>query len=1103
MARKKSKIRQAQVAIPEVVGEITPSIVDVLSRWVSSELLYKAQERGLIAIHENKVKYIVQGKAYRVTDPEEAVRLAFYLELIDRYQYPPERIDLEVEVPGRTPDVQADIVVFEDDAKKKPYIVVECKKDGISPAELTQADKQAIGNANALRSKYCILVAGTIRIARDVAGFAQDEREKNIIADIPVRYGKVIKFRYKRGDAQWDLQDVTKDELLAKFQQCHDALWEGGKRNPAEAFDEMSKLMYCKIQDERFLTEKGNFYRFQVGTYETANEVGERIRGIYKDAQKIDPKVFVEPIKADNAVVYTVVEILQGISLTKTDLDVKGEGYEHFLGGVFRGAMGQYFTPRPIVSFMVNFLEPTRDDFVIDPACGSGGFLIYTLEKMRKELHEKLDPHDALDRWKDFALKQVYGIEINSQLARVSMMNMIIHQDGHTNIENGDALDNPETWKLQDLKEYFGKKFSLLMTNPPFGASVKEREKAYLANYELGGKIKKRNRQNTEILFIERCLDFLRPGGRMGIVLPDGILTNSSLQYVRDFITERTQILGVVSLPQTAFKRPSSKGSGDTGSGVKASLLFLRKKRPGERLSGNYPIFMAIAEHIGYDATGRPDKDEFPDILKAWQEFRKTNKIDFFVKAPLSFAIGRAGIEGRIDPSYHRPEYRTAYEKLSKYNIKELKDLTESIVSGITPKAKGPAYASKVEGIPFIRSGDLRDDNTIDYNECIYIKREIHEEEMKSSQLHKNDLLMAIVGATIGKVSLFKDKLDANINQAIARLRFKEGVNEEYVLYYLRSKLGQEQLNRLKRPVARANINLSEIAKIKVPLPPRRIQDKIASIMDEAYRLKKEKEAEAEKLLSSIDEYVLNELSIKLNGGKEEKVYSISFDKISGKRFDPYSHKPTFQAAASALENGKYSVKNLGELIADISGGATPKAKGESYTGPDGIPFLRIQNVTPDGISFEDMNYINEETHERLLKRSQLKAGDVVFTITGRIGTTAVIPEDWKRGNINQHIARLRFNKDIFPEYFAAFFNTQFGNQQALRLASGGSRIALDYTAIRSLKIPLPPLSIQQKIAEEVTSRRERAKKLNEEAKEILAKAKEKVEKMILGKAEE
>jgi len=673
----------------------------IVKESIIKGVIDEGEREGLFKVSGKKVEYLAVKKSYNFFDPEEQVRVSFYYELIKKYQYPKERIDLEVIVPRREPTDKADIVIYEDDGKKKPYIVVECKKDGISQAEIKQAIEQAFGNANSLRSKYSILVAGNVRIAFDVANFPPEEREKNIIADIPVRYGKVIKFKYRKGDPQWDLKDVTRNELLAKFQQCHDALWEGGKRNPAEAFDEMSKLMYCKIQDERFLTKKNEYYRFQVGTYETLNEVAERIKKIYKDAQEIDPEVFIEFIKVDNPIIYTVAEILQGISLARTDLDVKGEGYEHFLGGVFRGAMGQYFTPRPVVTFMVNFLEPNINDFVIDPACGSGGFLIYTLERMRKELYAKLDEKDAAYRWQNFALKQVYGIEINSQLARVSMMNMIIHEDGHTNIENADALDNPESLKRQKIREYFSKKFTLLLTNPPFGASIKEKEKPYLIKYELGGKTKRRNRQNTEILFIERCLDFLKPGGRMGIVLPDGILTNSSLQYVRDFITEGAQILGVVSLPQTAFKRPSSKGSGDSGSGVKASLLFLRKKKEGEKFSVDYPIFMAIAEHIGYDATGRPDKDEFPDILNAWKEFRKSNRIDFFVKAPLCFAIGWGELEGRWEPSYYRVEIRQQIDALknSKFPIVELRDMVKSIRYGTSTPPKYVDF-----GIPFIRA---------------------------------------------------------------------------------------------------------------------------------------------------------------------------------------------------------------------------------------------------------------------------------------------------------------------------------------------------------------------------------------------------------------
>lgn len=820
------------------------------------ELIAIGEKEGFFRVRENKIEYIAQQKSYKLSDPEEHVRAAFYLELIKRYQYSKEQIDLEVLVPRRKPEDKADIVIYEDDNKKKPYLVVECKKDGILPAEINQADEQAIGNANSLRAKYSILVAGNVRVARDIAGYPQQEREKNIIADIPIRYGKVVKYAYKKGgpkdrdDPSKELKEVTRDELLAKFQQCHDALWEGGKRNPAEAFDEMSKLMYCKIQDERFLTKKGEYYRLQVGTYETINDVSERIRKIYKDAQEIDPEVFVESIKTDNPIIYTVAEILQGISLARTDLDVKGEGYEHFLGGVFRGAMGQYFTPRPIVSFMVNFLEPTINDFVIDPAGGSGGFLIYTLEKIRKELYARLDEKDAAYRWQDFALKQVYGIEINSQLARVSMMNMIIHEDGHTNIENADALDNPETWKRQKIREYFDKKFTLLLTNPPFGADVKEREKSYLTNYELGGKIKKRNRQKTEILFIERCLDFLKLGGRMGIVLPDGILTNSSLQYVRDFITERAQILGVVSLPQTAFRKPSSKGSGDTGSGVKASLVFLRKKKEGEKLPDNYPIFMAIAEHIGYDATGRPDKDEFPDILKAWQEFRKTNKVDFFVNAPICFAVGRVQLKERFDSLYYRP----ILQGEKKYG--ELKLLGD--ISVINPKREIPVGLKEDDIVPYV--GLPETDETI--GEIVEVAYRRYKEVRGRNTTRNGDILFARIEPSVyNKKTIFVHGLKegyALTSTEFYIVRARETTNQKFLFYMLRDNdfVYQQVFGKVIGTTGRRRIDIRAFKSFLIPYPSRRTQDKIVNVMDEAYRLRKEKEAEGKKLKKEAKEKV-------------------------------------------------------------------------------------------------------------------------------------------------------------------------------------------------------------------------------------------------------
>ena len=327
-----------------------------------------------------------------------------------------------------------------------------------------------------------------------------------------------------------------------------------------------------------------------------------------------------------------MVEHLESICLSRTDLDTKGVAFEEFMGGFFKGDFGQYFTPRELIAFCVQMLDPGPDEWIIDPACGSGGFLLYALDHIRTKAdaaypHYASDPHEAKEHfsyWHDFAEKNLYGLEINDELTRVAKMNMIIHDDGHTNIIGHDALDYLTAISAKK-KELKADGFDMVLTNPPFGSVVKEAEKGnnYLDQYELrrylskattgtepneegtgeqdakrGAKsVKGRASVKTEILFLERVGHFLKPGtGRVAIVLPDGILTNSSLQGVRDWLLEKFQLLAVVSLPQFAFSHYDA--------GVKASIVFLRKLKDGETVADDTPIFMALAENIGYDATG-------------------------------------------------------------------------------------------------------------------------------------------------------------------------------------------------------------------------------------------------------------------------------------------------------------------------------------------------------------------------------------------------------------------------------------------------------------------------------------------------------------------
>lgn len=561
--------------------------------------------KGLISFnHDNtKITYLNRNKTYNFKDPEETVRAETFVQLVEIYGYMPEYIDFEVRVPRRTPNDLADIVIYTDEKLTTAYLVVECKKEVVTDAEYKQAVEQGFGNANSLKAAFLWVTSKTLNNYYDVKNFGGMERELNQLADIP-KAGKteVSKARFYKGginedgEKAFDIDEIPQAELTRLFKQAHDALWAGGKRNPSEAFDELDKLIFCKIRDEKRHRPKGTPYDFQVFTKEKPEKLQERINKIYAEGRISDPEVFRDDIRLNAKELETIVGYLAKVNLSDTDLDSKGRAFESFMGSFFRGEFGQYFTPRPVVDFIVDVLPIENDDFVLDPSCGSSGFLLHILNKIRKQADALYDStnikeyNDWRSYWHDFAEQKLYGIEINDQIARTAKMNMILHDDGHTNVLAHDGLEPIE--KIQDYaqknlsKGYLNFKknhFAHITTNPPFGSVIKAKEKSYIGDYDLGKKnfdwiftrlnnVKlddDRDSQKSEILFIEQCYKFLKPNGFLAIVLPDGILTNSSLQYVRDWIEEHFRIVAVVSLPQTAFTH--------TGAGVKSSVLFARK----------------------------------------------------------------------------------------------------------------------------------------------------------------------------------------------------------------------------------------------------------------------------------------------------------------------------------------------------------------------------------------------------------------------------------------------------------------------------------------------------------------------------------------------
>lgn len=667
-----------------------------IKELLSSSLFVEGQKSNYISISQkgdsSYIKYHCKNSPTqrKLENPEEFVQATAFLRLIIEYNYSPLNISVNESVQEGSSTKEADIIVYNDN-NKKVLIVVECKKDDINERQFQVAIDQAYSYAHALASQFVWVTSGIRDEYFEIVEMFPVERIS--ITDIPKKDGKIERYKYVKGGRE--PQPETKAVLMQKFKSAHDALWGGGALAPTTAFDELDKLIFCKIWDEKWRDNapktKGEPFAFQIISYaedkddkqntKAKVELEKRIRELYEQGRKKDPEVFKDDIKLDKHKIYTVVQYLQDVNLSKTDLDSKGLAFQRFLGDFFRGDFGQFFTPDPIVDFIVKSIGIKKDWKILDTSCGSGGFLLHALKVVRDEADDIYDEEIGSASWKsywhDFAEKHLYGIEINEQISRVAKMNMIIHDDGHTNIVTNDGLKNNYSIEIENRNLHFQDgTFDLIMTNPPFGSSVKADEVGYYKEYELfeknlgitetkdriaddNNKNKWRTSQNTEVLFLERCYKYLNEeNGYVAIVIPDGILTNSTSQYVRDWIIEHFRILAVVSLPQHTFAHVKA--------GVKSSVLFLKKhpkeltKRFEETLasikakvraekgldkdqraermlelykeevfkySEDYEVLMLDVENIGYDATGKSIKgSELKDVAVQISEFIAQNK---------------------------------------------------------------------------------------------------------------------------------------------------------------------------------------------------------------------------------------------------------------------------------------------------------------------------------------------------------------------------------------------------------------------------------------------------------------------------------------------
>jgi restriction endonuclease S subunit len=452
------------------------------------------------------------------------------------------------------------------------------------------------------------------------------------------------------------------------------------------------------------------------------------------------------------------------------------------------------------------------------------------------------------------------------------------------------------------------------------------------------------------------------------------------------------------------------------------------------------------------------------------------------------FIEQKSNVTARWDPHYHSPRFANLDRELNLMDAVPLRKVSKSIFSGITPLSGGDAYIEGTEGIAFIRSGDFNDDGTINEDSLIRLKPEVHEKLMRRSQLEANDVLFAIVGATIGKVGIFPGGYQANINQAVSAVRLNKDVLPHFAHAFFLTRLGQEQIERIKRPVARANINLDEVGTLRIPVFPASKQRAVILALSEAFAKKITLEAKAIGLMQDIDDVLLEELGIRIDpeppNKLERRMFHLSFSDLTGTRFDPIAHQEKRQALEGAIHASKFPIYDLRKLV-KIS-----KIRVKEIE--EDLTYVGLENI--DGKSGE---YIAISEKESVGTATQFRPGQILFpklrpylNKTHLAGFNGVCSTEF-------HVFE---PEGATGEYLTAFLRSRAIVGITSLLMTGNTLPRLQMSDIERLPIPVPSPDLQRDICFEISKLRAKAIDHREQARADLEKAKRDIEAMIFGK---
>ncbi len=779
----------------------------------------------------SKIVDFISGVEINATPEEMEAVQVFSRQLVEDYGYRKEQIQThpQFRVKVRPSDTKkeypVDIAIFKTAGKKEDdiYIVVECKKKNRKDGKGQLEDYLRLSKAS-----LGVWFNGEERIfLRKFEKGGQVKFEE--IPNIPIagqRIEDIGKFKRK------DLQTTHNLKAIFKSVRNHLAANTVGATRDEVLAQQLINLIFCKLYDEKH-TAPNDIVRFRAGVDEKAKDVETRIIELFKEVKTNLPEVIDEEdrISLDtNSIVYVVGE-LQNYSLTNSERDVVADAFETFIGKALKGGQGQFFTPRNVVRMMVDILQPTETEKIIDPACGSGGFLIDALRFVWNKAdakYRKLDwkEKDIEKKKIEIATNNFRGMDKDYFLSKVAKAYMNLVGDGTTGIFCEDSLELPKNWKSDTQVKIQLGTFDVLLTNPPFGSKIKVEGDEKLKQFDFGykwkfdessNKLVKTNslkqQEEPQVLFVERCLELLKDGGRMAMVLPSGILGNEQQKYLRQTILEKGSLFAIVELPFETFSPNVT---------INTSVLFIQK---GSDRKKN--LFISINEYCGHDKKGRPViKDDIPKVADFYIN-SKSNANNFFIK--------QSFLESSFIAKRYLKKYVDNLELIekSKHDVVNFGDIITSVHNGANIDDSS-IYVEKKNGIPYILVKSITKEG-INFENLKHIKKSLERDrDVVKNKVDERTIVMTRAGNAGIAANIPPDLVGGVASGFLINIKVKKDIDVYYLVSFLNSEYGQMQLERISSGSILQSIRSSDLKKVKIVLPSKEIQRAIGLKMKDA-----------------------------------------------------------------------------------------------------------------------------------------------------------------------------------------------------------------------------------------------------------------------------